>query len=115
MGINGSYHFYNQATSSDGGRTWSKEIPMQDMGCAKPELMLLDSTPGGVGSTGSPQPVLLGGGRKRLMNTSDVLLWSSADGMGQVWEEFSVSYWHNLLAAAALPRSVHILQTENCT
>lgn len=31
-------------------------------------------------------PVILGGGRKRLMNTSDILLWASADGMGKTWE-----------------------------
>ena len=35
-------------------------------------------------------PVMLGGGRKRLMNTSDLLLWSNADGTGKV--RFSIDF-----------------------
>jgi hypothetical protein len=89
LGIGGSYHFYNHAVSTDGGRTFGPEAPLPAMGCAKPMLACVD---------GPGMPLVLGGGRKRLMNTSDVLLWSSADGMGQRWEEHSVSYWHNKLA-----------------
>jgi hypothetical protein len=31
LGINGSYHFYNQATSTDGGQTWTAEAPMDTL------------------------------------------------------------------------------------
>jgi hypothetical protein len=50
------------------------------MGCAKPMLTRVD---------GANMPVVLGGGRKRLMNTSDVLVWVNSDGMGQSWDEYA--------------------------
>jgi hypothetical protein len=31
LGINGSYHFYNQATSTDGGQTWTAEATMDTL------------------------------------------------------------------------------------
>ena len=93
LGIDGSYHFYNHAISSDGGRTFSREAPLPGLGCAKPMLTRVD---------GPRMPVVLGGGRKRLMDTSDILLWANPDGMGKRWEEHSVSYWHNRLAPASL-------------
>ena len=93
LGINGSYHFYNHAISTDGGLTFSPEAPMPTMGCAKPMLTRVD---------GVNMPVILGGGRKRLMNTSDV--WANSDGMGQTWDEYSISFWHNELAKPPLKR-----------
>ena len=38
LGIDGPYHFYNHAVSSDGGLTFSLEAPMPAMGCAKQML-----------------------------------------------------------------------------
>ena len=71
------------------------------MGCAKPMLTRVDGPPG--------MPVILGGGRKRLMNTSDILLWSNPDGTGRAesWEEHSISFWHNKLAPPPMARFTH--------
>ena len=104
LGISGSYHFYNHAISTDGGLSFSHEAPLPGMGCAKPELLLVDGESGG---SGPQMPVILGGGRMRLMNTSDILLWASAAGDGKHWEEHSVSYWHNLLARPPTPKFTH--------
>eukprot|EP01043_Picozoa_sp_COSAG02_P043198 COSAG02_NODE_3740_length_6302_cov_2.343543_2_plen_176_part_00 len=102
LGIAGSYHFYNHAISTDGGLSFSHEAPLPGMGCAKPELLLVDG-----GSGPRTMPIILGGGRKRLMNTSDILLWASPAGDGKDWNEFSVSYWHNLLARPPTPKFTH--------
>ena len=101
LGINGSYHFYNHAVSRDGGETWSPEAPLHEMGCAKPELLRV-SPPNSFAS--SNQPVVLGGGRLRNLDTSDILLWESSDGMGENWQEYSVSYWHDRLATGNVSR-----------
>ena len=120
LGINGSYHFYNHAVSTDGGTTFAAETPMHNMGCAKPRLLMLngslgDSGPdladGGAGKAApTPTAVVLGGGRLRNLGTSDVLLWTTTsttaaelDGNGD-WQEHSISYWHNQLAPPGMER-----------
>lgn len=87
LGINGSFHFYGQSFSHDGGKSWSRTEPMPGMGCALPRLL----------SLGRGRPLMLAGGRMRNLGTNDILLWVSADGMGRQWDMFSLSYWHNKL------------------
>ena len=82
---------YFQLTSTDWGRTWQgASIP--NAGCVRPRLLLLGNT------------LLLSGGRFRAHgNTSDVLLWESADGRGKKWRPYSLSYQHNALARPGTP------------
>lgn len=71
------------------------------MGCAKPELLRVSAGAStNAAAAEATTPVILGGGRLRNMDTSDILLWESPDGMGESWHEYSISYWHNRLAAA---------------
>ena len=55
-------------------------------------------------SLGRNMPVVLGGGRLRNLGTSDILLWLNNDGMGESFEPYSLSYWHNQLATGTIPR-----------
>lgn len=104
LGINGSYHFYNHAVSNDGGQTWGNEAPLNDMGCAKPELVRVSATPADADVGSINDRIVLGGGRLRNLDTSDILLWESSDGIAQSWQEYSISYWHNHLAAGNVSR-----------
>ena len=61
---------------------------MPAVGCAKPMLTKLD---------GPNMPVIWGDVRKHLMNTSDILLWFNADGVGREWKEHSLSFRHSQL------------------
>ena len=56
------------------------------MGCVRPRLLKTD-----------PGPILLIGGRTCADNVSGIFLWLNPDGMGEVWERHSLSYWHNEL------------------
>ena len=85
------YLNYHRSTSTDLGRSWSTLTPIP-AGCARPRLLALGST------------LVLTGGRHRNANTSDVSLWLSADGRGDSWQEYSLSYHHNTgVRAAKLP------------
>jgi hypothetical protein len=80
------YLNYHKSLSTDFGRTWSRLSPLP-AGCARPRVLLIGSA------------LVMTGGRHRNANTSDVSLWLSADGRGESWEEYSLSYRHNLGAA----------------
>lgn len=87
------YVNYHTTISNDGGLTWSMARLMADAGCARPKLHLTHA------ATSLAGPLLLSGGRHHNINTSDISLWVDATGSGDgPWEEFSITYWHNLLA-----------------
>ena len=79
---------YWKSYSSDMGRSWGppQVISKQPRppGCARPWLLRVGET------------LLLSGGRMRNLNTTDILLWVSADG-GNTWAEHSISGVHNSL------------------
>lgn len=80
---------YHRTISKDWGRTWTKLVPISNAGCVRPRLVTIGWT------------TLLTGGRFRYYgNTSDVLLWASYDGRGEEWTPYSISYHHNVGAAA---------------
>jgi hypothetical protein len=84
---------YQQATSIDGGHSWTAPTEMRDasgrgMGVCRPRLLMLGEGGG---------PLLLSGGRLYTEQTRDILLWVSWDGMGDSWETYSISYQHNRL------------------
>ena len=63
-----------------------KPAAQYKMGCVRPRLLKTD-----------PGPILLIGGRTCADNVSGIFLWLNPDGMGEVWERHSLSYWHNEL------------------
>ena len=76
---------YHSVFSSDGGRTWTPPRVMRDstgrgMGTAFPRLLML-----GDKDSGSPQRLLLSGGRLFTEGLIDIYLWVSSDGMGTRW------------------------------
>lgn len=76
---------YHRTISRDNGTTWARLAPIPGAGCARPRLLVLGNY------------LLLSGGRYRVNgNDSDVKLWISSDGLGEAWEEHSLSYQHNL-------------------
>lgn len=80
-----NYLSYHRTTSSTFGKTWEALTAIPNAGCARPRLLVVGSL------------LLMSGGRFRVGGrTSDVLLWASTDGLGQSWEEYSLSYHHNL-------------------
>jgi len=92
------YANYTLATSTDGGRTWSKGREL-NAGCARPRLLHLGADGrGGI----SPAPLLLSGGRWRRGGYAgwDALMW--IDSEGDATKDFSapmsLSFWHNALA-----------------
>lgn len=87
MSSTDGYRYYNFATSSNGGASWTTEAPLRGLGCARPKLHSMDAS----GLT------VLGGGRLRIENTNDILLWTSANASLTSWSKHSVSYWHNAL------------------
>eukprot|EP01043_Picozoa_sp_COSAG02_P074440 COSAG02_NODE_14905_length_1224_cov_1.839111_1_plen_146_part_10 len=74
------------------------------MGCAKPELVRVSAAPADADVGSINDRIVLGGGRLRNLDTSDILLWESSDGIAQSWQEYSISYWHNHLAAGNVSR-----------
>ena len=86
----------------DGGYTWTPLVAMPGTGCARPRLLMLG---------GGFAPLLMSGGRMKNNGTNDNLLWIEWTGLGPgyppkppVWDMYSISYFHNKLAARALPR-----------
>ena len=80
-----AFRYYSKSFSTSSGRSWSAPEAMTGVGCAFPQLL----------STGAAGPLLLGGGRMRNANTSDILLWVSAAGDGARWSAHSISSQHN--------------------
>ena len=101
----GSYRYYYESYSSDGGVSWSKARPMtrDRAGSVWPRLAVLGSTghPGGAAA-------LMSGGRICNENITGLFLWAN-DGMARapgspnadvahaVWDRISVSHVHNTL------------------
>ena len=89
--------------SQTDGAEWSRAVPLPNMGCARPRLLML-----GKGGTG---PLLMAGGRNCVAekNATDVALfiWVNDDGMGgfqhrndsaaigQSWRQLSATAAHN--------------------
>lgn len=87
---------YVKSTSTDGGFTWSKAVPLgKGVGCARPRLLALSG--GGL---------VLSGGRLHRGNW-DNYLWVNAAGDGVSWVAHSLSYTGTTpsrpTAASALP------------
>lgn len=82
---------YYISRSTDGGATWSfpQALP-KGVGSARPRLMRLWS------AAANGTVLVLAGGRSGPTNR-DVIMWVSSDGIGNRWEAYSVSYWHNVL------------------
>ena len=95
--------FYYGARSTDTARSWTKPTAILGTGSARPRLAQLGNGAG---------PLIMSGGRALNLNTRDVLMWVSSDGMGDNWTRISVSYWHNLLATNA---SDHFTKQVNST
>jgi hypothetical protein len=69
--------------SSDEGHTWGKAQEIRNAGTAFPRLLNLGGR------------LLLSGGRSVNRGRWDVTLWISKDGLGDAWEEHSLSAQHN--------------------
>lgn len=81
---------YVKSLSTDGGFTWTAATSLPaGVGCARPRLMRT--------AAGS---IVLSGGRLGPTNR-DVRVWLNADGMGETWETYSITYWHNALVGNA--------------
>jgi hypothetical protein len=103
MSSTDGYQYYNFAISSSGGASWTAEAQLPGVGCARPKLLSIDA----VGLT------LLGGGRLRIENTNDILLWSSVDAASNTsWSKHSISFWHNKLVTSS---SLMFTQEVNST
>ena len=89
-GEQGHYSPYISKLSDDGGRSWHSLRSLRGggrgsvdgAGCVRPRL---------IGLGGS---VLLAGGRP-TPTSRDVVVWLNAEGDGEEWVAYSVSYWHN--------------------
>jgi hypothetical protein len=73
---------------------------MAGAGCARPRLLQLGD---------SYAPLLMSGGRMKNNGTDDNDLWISWRGakypaVPPLWEHYSVSYWHNVLSPANVPK-----------
>ena len=86
----GPYKDYIKCLSTDFGSTWTCTT-MIGVGAARPKLHKLPSG-----------ALLLSGGRQRNRNTSDISIWLNAAGDGDVWDRYSISYWHNKQAPKGL-------------
>jgi len=100
---------YWSVRSTDDGKTWDSPQEMHDrngrgIGVARPRLLMLGEGKG---------PLLLTGGRLLTEHTRDIYLWVDWDGMGDVWEAFSLSYRHNaLVQPEALKFSTAVNSTQ---
>lgn len=78
--------------SDDGGYTWhhlkslAKTWPGEQdgAGCVRPRLARLNGS------------LVLAGGRPNPVSR-DTLVWLNAEGDGERWRPYSISYWHNRL------------------
>ena len=87
----GHHSPYVSKISDDRGRSWKflrslRAWPGQPIapGCVRPRLMTLGRS------------LVLAGGRPSPIS-HDILLWLNAEGDGEAWRPYSVSYWHNQL------------------
>ena len=93
-GQSGHYLPYISKLSDDGGRSWyslrflrgggSGGVP--GAGCVRPRLLMLNGS------------IVLSGGRPNPLSR-DVLVWLNAEGDGEQWIAYSISYLHNHLNA----------------
>ena len=73
------------------------------MGTAFPRLLML-----GDKGRGTPQRLLLSGGRLFTEGLIDIELWVSSDGMGERWDQVhSLSYQHNRNVVNPLHKLFH--------
>lgn len=100
------YTNYMRYTSTDEGRTWSGPRAIANAGSARPRLLMLGNGKG---------PLLLSGGRSVNRGKWDITLWVSHDGMGEEWEEYSLTYRHNALVANASLRYDGRINTTEVT
>eukprot|EP00937_MAST-01D_sp_MAST-1D-sp2_P005122 g5122.t1 len=95
-GQSGHYLPYISKLSDDGGRSWHSlrflrgggSGGVAGAGCVRPRLLALNGS------------LVLAGGRPNPLSR-DVLLWLNAEGDGERWVPYSISYWHNRLNANA--------------
>lgn len=77
------YQNYHRTVSTDEGFTWGAAQEIPNAGAAFPRLLALDGQ------------LILSGGRSVNRGRWDFSLWISTDGLGDAWEEFSLSALHN--------------------
>jgi hypothetical protein len=110
----GTYRYYYETYSQDGGRTWTKAVPMtrDRAGCVWPRLLTLGksaappSTDVDAAAAADNGPVLLSGGRLCNEGITGLFLWAN-EGMARtpgtpnanlstpVWKRISISAAHN--------------------
>eukprot|EP00045_Choanoeca_perplexa_P009292 m.88850 g.88850 ORF g.88850 m.88850 type:complete len:390 (-) comp14838_c0_seq1:31-1200(-) len=79
------YRNYYRTLSHDQGQTWSPLAKMAGVGSARPRMLLL-----GNGA------IILSGGRHKNAGDQGPKVWVDRSGQGEVFEEYDVSYYHNL-------------------
>ena len=80
-----------------------RDMTGRGMGTAYPRLLML-----GDKGRGTPQRLLLAGGRLFTEGLVDIELWVSSDGMGIRWDQVhSLSYQHNRNVVNPLQRLFH--------
>ena len=77
------YKNYHRTVSSDEGHTWGRGQEIVNAGTAFPRVINLGGQ------------LLLSGGRSVNRGRWDISLWISKDGLGDVWEEHSLTALHN--------------------
>jgi hypothetical protein len=102
-GPRGSHSPYFSARSTDSARSWTRPVAVAGTGSARPRLAQLGNGAG---------PLILSGGRALNLGTRDILMWVSGDGLGNLWQRYSISYWHNRLAVNS---SDHFTKNVNST
>ena len=87
----GSYRYYHQSFSVDGGVSWTVPTPIDHAGCARPRVL----------SFGRGAPLLLSGGRNCADKERDISIWLNPDGMAGLganqWVRYSLTAQHNRL------------------
>jgi len=89
-GESGHYSPYISKLSNDGGLSWHSlrslkgggRGDVQGAGCVRPRLMRFGGS------------LVLAGGRPTA-TSRDVVVWLNAEGDGEEWVAYSISYWHN--------------------
>lgn len=85
------YRNYYRTLSHDQGRTWTPLTEMAGVGSARPRALLL-----GNGA------LVLSGGRHKNAGDQGPKVWVDPTGKGLAFDEYDVSYYHNLGKLSAL-------------
>ena len=102
-----SHKPFYRTVSHNGGRSWTPATPIHNAGSARPRLLCMGDV------------MLLSGGRmfgfNGLSNGWDARVWASTDPTGEVWEDYSISNYHNLGVHEFLNSSFAYLPKVNTT